>query len=46
MIKRDGPGCQVELKIAEGDREAAGKLKRTGNPTDLFFRSSKKSTIV
>lgn len=39
MIDRGVVGCQIELKPAEGGREAADKTKRAGNPADLTSQS-------
>jgi hypothetical protein len=38
MINGSVVGCQVELKIAEGEPKGARKLKTIGNPTDLSSR--------
>jgi hypothetical protein len=38
MINGSVIGCQVELKIAEGEPKGARKLKTIGNPTDFSSR--------
>jgi len=46
IINRGIIGCQVELKPAEREQEAADKLKKVGNQLDISSRSKRESRRI